>query len=75
VTNILKSIFLKLSYNPILKKIAKRIFVYFPTLKVYLIDLRSNAYMKSKKVTQIYKSDFLEAVKKEIEAKRLEGNK
>ncbi|MDD2449899.1 MAG: hypothetical protein PHS42_07840 [Sulfurimonas sp.] len=73
--NILKSIIFKLSYNPTIKKIANKIFIYFPSLKVYLLNARANTYIKSKKITQIYKSNFLESIKKEIEAKRLEENR
>jgi hypothetical protein len=71
--NILKSIFFKLSYNTTLRRIAKRIFVYFPTLKSKLIDLRDNSYTQTTIEKPIYKSDFLVTIKKEIEDKREKG--
>jgi len=71
--NILKSLFFKLSYNLALRKLAKRIFVYFPKLKSKLIDLRDSSYTHTKKEKLIYKSDFLNTIKKEIEDKKTKG--
>jgi len=71
--NILKSLFFKLSYNTTLRKIAKRIFVYFPKLKSQLINLRDNSYTHTNKEKPIYKSDFLNIIKNEIENKKAKG--
>lgn len=71
--NILKSIFFKLSYNLTLRKIANKIFVYFPRLKSKLIDLRDNSYSPSSTKKPIYESDFLTTIKKEIEEQRDKG--
>ena len=73
--NIFKSIFFKLSYNFTLRKIANKIFVYFPTLKSKLINLRDNSYSPTITKKPIYESDFLLTIKKEIEEQREKGNK
>ncbi|MCF6331015.1 MAG: hypothetical protein L3I99_05650 [Sulfurimonas sp.] len=72
--NILKSLFFKLSYNITLRKLAKKIFVYFPILKSKLINLRDNSYTHTKKEKQVYKSDFLSTIKEEIEDKKTKGH-
>ncbi|XOB61329.1 hypothetical protein ACMC56_12030 [Campylobacterota bacterium DY0563] len=72
--NYLKSIFFKLSYNESLRLIARKIFVYFPNLKMKLKDLRDNSYIPKKIEKKEYSSDFLFNIKKEIEAIR-EGNR
>ena len=71
--NIFKSIFFALSYNLALRKIANKIFVYFPTLKSKLVDLRDNSYSPTVTQKPIYESDFLNAIKKEIEDQREQG--
>jgi len=68
--NILKSIFFKLSYNITLRKIASKVFVYFPTLKSKLMELRDSSYSPSKEKKIKYESDFLNTIKKEIENKK-----
>jgi len=68
--NTIKSIFFKLSYNTTLRKIAKRIFVYFPNLKHKIIEFRDSSYTPSKVKKTLYTSDFLNTIKKEIENKR-----
>jgi len=68
--NILKSLFFKLSYNVTLRKIAKKIFVYFPKLKSKLIDLRDSSYTAKTKEKIIYKNNFLTSIKEEIENKK-----
>jgi len=70
---ILKSIFFKLSYNLALRKIANKIFVYFPTLKSKLIELRDNSYSPTITQKPVYESDFLDTIKKEIEEQREKG--
>lgn len=72
--NILKSLFFKLSYNATLRKLAKRIFIYFPKLKTKLINLRDSSHTPTNKEKQIYKSDFLSTIKKEIEDKKIKGS-
>ncbi len=65
--NYLKSLFFKLSYNETLRKIAKKIFVYFPNLKVKLKDIRDNSYVPKTKQKQHYSSDLLTSIKEEVE--------
>jgi len=73
--NMLKGIFFKLSYNTTLRKIAKKIFTYFPKLKSKLVELRDSSYTGPKVKKALYKSDFLTAIKKEIETKKEMDNK
>jgi hypothetical protein len=68
--DLLKAIIFKLSYNNQLRKIAKKIFVYLPGLKTFLIDIRDNSYVKKEKKIVSYESDFLSQIKKEIEEKK-----
>lgn len=66
---IFKSIFLKVSYNPTIKKVANKVFIYFPKLKTQLLALRDSSYMITPK-KNIYMNDFLETIKKEVEDKK-----
>lgn len=76
MSNILKSIFFKLSYNLMFRKIAKKVFVYFPKLKYKLIKLRDSGYSaKSNPKKYTNKNDFLESIKLEIESIKMKrGN-
>jgi len=65
--NILKGIFFKLSYNLKMRKVANKIFVYFPKLKTKLVGIRDSSYTPKYKEKIIFTSDFLLAIKKEIE--------
>jgi hypothetical protein len=56
-----------LSYNETLRKIARKIFVYFPNLKVKLKDIRDNSYVPKKTQKQYYSSDLLTSIKEEVE--------
>ncbi|MEA2018425.1 MAG: hypothetical protein U9N59_08245, partial [Campylobacterota bacterium] len=56
--------------NHILRKIAKRVFVYFPTLKLKLIELRDGGYVQASSKQYINKNNFLDFIKKDIESKR-----
>jgi len=67
--NILKGIFFKLSYNLTLRKMANKIFKYFPTLKLKLVKMRDSSYSPTIKEKPVYKSDFLQKIKTEIEQK------
>jgi hypothetical protein len=71
--NILKGIFFKLSYNLTLRKIANKIFVYFPTMKSKLVALRDSSYSPKEMVKPVYESDFLDTIKQEIEEQREKG--
>jgi len=62
-----KSIFFKVSYNLTLRKYANKFFVYFPSLKAKLVKIRDSSYSPNISEKQIYKSDFLESIKREIE--------
>ena len=73
--NILKSIFFKLSYNLTLRRYANKIFVYFPTLKVKLVAIRDSSYSPTITQKPVYKSDFLDTIKKELEKKAKKGGK
>jgi len=73
--NILKSIFFKLSYNLTLRRYANKFFVYFPNVKVKLVAIRDSSYSPSITQKTVYKSDFLETIKQEIEEKAKEGGK
>jgi len=73
--NILKSIFFKLSYNMTLRRYANKIFVYFPLLKVKLVAIRDSSYSPTITEKPVYKSDFLETIKQEIEEKAKQGDK
>lgn len=61
----LKAFLFKLSYNPHLRKIAKKIFVYFPSLKQKLITLRDNGYARPD-AEVIYDSYLLEKIEKDV---------
>jgi hypothetical protein len=65
--------FFKLSYNLTLRKIANKIFVYFPKLKSKLVYLRDSSYTPVDKVQKEYSSDFLINIKAEIEKKKSLG--
>ena len=71
--NVLKSIFFKLSYNLVLRKLANKIFVYFPSLKVKLVALRDNSYSPTISSKPVYESDFLDTIKKEIKDQAMQG--
>ena len=71
--NILKSIFFKLSYNLTLRRYANKIFVYFPLLKTKLVAIRDSSYSPTITQKPVYKSDFLNTIKKEIEEKAIQG--
>lgn len=73
--NILKSIFFKLSYNLTLRRYANKFFVYFPNVKVKLVAIRDSSYSPSITQKPVYKSNFLETIKQEIEEKAKEGGK
>lgn len=65
--NILKAMFFKLSYNLTLRKIANKIFYYFPRLKTKLVAIRDSSYVPKYKEKIIFTSDFLLTIKKDIE--------
>ena len=67
--NVLKSIFFKLSYNLTLRRYANKVFVCFPTLKSKLVAIRDSSYSPTITNKPVYESDFLDAIKKEIESK------
>jgi len=71
--NLLKSMFFKLSYNLAMRKIANKIFMYFPKLKSKLLYLRDSSYTPTDKVQNVYTSDFLINITKEIETKKSMG--
>ncbi len=73
--NILKSIFFKLSYNLTIRRYANKIFVYFPSLKVKLVAIRDSSYSPTITKKPVYKSDFLDTIKQEIEEKAKQGAK
>lgn len=70
--NILKSLFVQLSYNETLKSIAKKVLMKFPLLKLKLLRLRDASYATSSSNNRqdIYKSDFLDNIKIEIEKRK-----
>lgn len=68
--NILKAIFFKLSYNLTLRKMANKIFAYFPKAKTKLIAIRDSSYSPKYKEKIIFTSDFLITIKKEIEERK-----
>ncbi len=70
--NILKTLFIQLSYNATLKEIAKKVLKSFPLLKSKLQKLRNTSYVadSSNNIQNIYKSDFLDNIKIEIEKRK-----
>ena len=73
--NILKGLLFKLSNNTKLKNFAKKILIHFPKLKAKLVDLRDNSYTPSTKKPKYYKSNFLDAIKTEIQNHKKTGTK
>jgi len=66
----MKKFLIQLSKNQKVVDIAKKIFIYFPSLKYYLIEYAYSAN-KSQKIQKIkYTSNFLNTIKKEIEEKK-----
>jgi hypothetical protein len=70
--NILKTLFIQLSYNATLKEIAKKVLKRFTLLKSKLQKLRNTSYVadSSNNIQNIYKSDFLDNIKIEIEKRK-----
>lgn len=68
----MKNLIIKLSQNETILSIAKKIFVYFPSLKYILIEY-AYSYGNKKPITKkIYKSDFLDTIKKEVEERKVQ---
>jgi len=66
----MKKIIIKLASNRWALTIAKKIFVYFPSLKYFLINyVYSNSKLQKSRKIQ-YKSNFLEKIKLEIETRK-----
>lgn len=66
-----KSLLVKLSYNKNLIAAAKKILKNFPALKTKLIYIRDGMYITNHSNSHyIYKSDFLESIKKEVELRK-----
>jgi len=68
--NLFKQILLYLSHNPILQKIARKLFVYSPKFKLTLRNFLDKQYVK--KNNQSKDKNFLNTIKKEIEEERSE---
>lgn len=68
--NKLLAILFKLSYNNSLRKLAKKIFIYFPKLKGKIKRLLNSGTISSPNNNLAYKDDFILAIKEEIEQKR-----
>ncbi|PIF04229.1 MAG: hypothetical protein CSA86_02605 [Arcobacter sp.] len=66
----MKKFIIKLSSYPWILKIAKKVFLYFPSLRYFLLNYAygNNTPMSKKQ----YTSDFLKNIKSEIENRKLQ---
>jgi len=67
--SVLKSVVVKFSNSDAMVKLAKKILIYFPSLKSKLIRVRDNAHIvvDEDKIDTIYEDNFLDKIKNEIE--------
>lgn len=66
----MKNFIIKLSKNQIALNIAKKIFIYFPSLKHILIEY-AYSYGNKKQIKKIvYKNDFLASIIDEVETRK-----
>jgi len=68
----MKNLIIKLSKNQTMLNIAKKIFGYFPSLKYMLIEYAYSYKDKKPRVKKVYKSDCLDAIKKEVEERKVQ---
>lgn len=69
----MKNLIIKLSKNQTALKIAKKIFLYFPSLKYILIEYVYSYGNKKQVAKIIYKSDFLDSIREEVESRKAQG--
>lgn len=66
----MKNLIIKLSKNQATLNIAKKIFLYFPSLKYFLIEYAYSYSNKNQAKKTVYKNDFLDEIKQEIEKRK-----